>query len=275
MHGAVEVSDRWRAIAREAGTAAEHIGIGVGALGRASHSQDAYYSQAFFALSIGFERSCKIGLTIDHALDNDGEFLDAKSLKKYGHDLRQLLEALAVVSRRRFPEEKYRTLPDSPIHASIIDLLTEFADNVTRYYNLEFLAGSPGAIDRQDPTATWFEQVTLPVLAAHDKERFRRRREESVASFGAVEPYVLARLHSESGEQIQGPTGNALHGRTIAFARRWERMYVLQIARFIAAVMRGLGRPSELAEVPYLSDFYRDFLTADHYFRSRANWSIY
>jgi hypothetical protein len=223
MQGAVEVSDRWRALAREAGTAAQHISIGASALGRANHAQNAYYSQAFFALSVGFERSCKIGLTIDHALDNDGEFLDGKRLKRYGHDLRGLLEALAAVSRRRFPDEDYGHLPDSPIHAAIIDLLTQFADNVTRYYNLELLAGAPGTTVSKDPIATWFEEVTLPVLAAHDKDRFRRRRERSVSGFAPIETYVLARHHSETGEQILTLTDNALLVRTISFARRWER----------------------------------------------------
>ncbi len=58
----------WRALAREAGTAAEHLAIGISSLGRANYAQDAYYGQAFFALSIGLERASKLAFVVDHAL---------------------------------------------------------------------------------------------------------------------------------------------------------------------------------------------------------------
>jgi hypothetical protein len=49
----------WQAIAHEASLAAEHIGIGATAIGKANYA-DAYYAQAFFALTTGFERASKL-----------------------------------------------------------------------------------------------------------------------------------------------------------------------------------------------------------------------
>jgi len=265
----------WRAIAREAGLAAEHIGVGATALSRASHWQDALYSQAFFALSIGFERACKLGLSIDHALSHDGQFLDRQTLKASGHDLKELLEKLDRVGERRCSQQAYGRLPCSEIHQAIIDTLTEFASNVTRYYNLEFLAGEPGATERQDPIATWFEQVTARVLDAHDQERYRVRRESGASAFAGLESIMLIRQTSETGEELNTLTGNVLHSKTIEFARRWERMYLLQIARFIARVLGHLGQPTDQLEMPYLTDFFRTFLTEDKFLRSKVNWSIY
>ena len=83
-------SEIWLALAREAASAAEHIGIGATALGKANHAENAYYSQAFFALSVGFERSTKLALSVASALDGDG-FADGRTLKGYGHDLSKLL----------------------------------------------------------------------------------------------------------------------------------------------------------------------------------------
>ena len=60
MTDAPNTDPTWLALAREAGLAAEHIGIGATALGRANYAQEAYYAQAFFALSVGFERAAKL-----------------------------------------------------------------------------------------------------------------------------------------------------------------------------------------------------------------------
>jgi hypothetical protein len=46
----------WHTLGREAELAAEQLAIGVTALGHANHTQKGLYHQAFFALSIGFER---------------------------------------------------------------------------------------------------------------------------------------------------------------------------------------------------------------------------
>ena len=48
------------ALNREAGIAAELIASGVTLLGRASYARAGLYGQAFFNLSIGFERTAKL-----------------------------------------------------------------------------------------------------------------------------------------------------------------------------------------------------------------------
>ena len=47
-------SPEWHALGREAELAGEQLALGVTALGRANHAQQGLYTQAFFALSIGF-----------------------------------------------------------------------------------------------------------------------------------------------------------------------------------------------------------------------------
>jgi len=65
------MNETWQALAREAGLAAEHLAIGISALGKANYAQHAYYGQAFFALTIGLERAAKLALVVDHALEHN------------------------------------------------------------------------------------------------------------------------------------------------------------------------------------------------------------
>src|SRR3954470_23572802 len=114
----------WQALAREASSIAEHLGIGATALGKASFERPANYAQAFFALSVGFERGCKLGLSLDEATKT-GRFLSTRELRGYGHRLDQLLRSLSEAAAAR--GIAHELLPRSEIHAAIIAVLSEFA----------------------------------------------------------------------------------------------------------------------------------------------------
>ncbi len=90
----------WHALGREAELAAEQLATGVTALGRANHSQKGLYHQALFALSIGFERLAKLIIVVDHAVENDGEWMTNQALKKISHDISALLDACELISKK-------------------------------------------------------------------------------------------------------------------------------------------------------------------------------
>ena len=268
---------KWRALAREAASAAEHMAFGATVLGRANYAQYAYYTQAFFSLSIGFERSAKLALVVDYSLDHAGAYPPAKTLKKeYGHDLQKLLSLAEEIAKRR---QIKQTRPSSTVHDAIMDTLSDFATNVTRYYNLELVIGSPQAAIQDDPIATWFERVTKPVLAHHYKDRYREKHERSARFIDdLISDFTLVRHQGEAGEEITTVYDASTRTAASEFAKRWERMYVLQIARFMAAVLSELGyvaQIQQLPDVPYLSEFFSIFGGDDAYFRSRKRWSIY
>lgn len=127
----------WRGLAAEAATAAQQLGVGVTALAKANYAQQAYYVQAFFALSIGFERACKLAIALDHAIEHLGSFPGPGQFRKYGHDIRLLLQHVHEIAQRRGVPPPYNTLPSTPIHGAVITVLSDFANNVTRYYDLE------------------------------------------------------------------------------------------------------------------------------------------
>jgi hypothetical protein len=268
-------SSTWQALAREAASASEHIGIGTTALGRANHAENAYYSQAFFALSVGFERSTKLALSIARHFAGEG-FAGRKTLRGYGHDLTKLLEEADQLAELRGLEGNGR-LPRSAIQTAMIEVLTDFANNLTRYYNLESAAGEAAAA-AEDPISAWFNRVTLPVLATHDTPRSQERRQKQAELVGALDAVALVRHHAEDGTPITSLQAGSLHVGATEFARPWERMYLLQIARFLGNLMDSLGTEAQVKtdpDIPYLVEFYAHFLNADSFLRSRKTWSLY
>jgi hypothetical protein len=110
------MNEQWEALAREAGIAAEHMAIGVTALGDANYAFPAYYGQAFFALTTGFERSCKLALVVDYAVQNNGTFPPESEFRRYRHNLRQLLDEADRISERLNSAGGIDRLPRSAIH---------------------------------------------------------------------------------------------------------------------------------------------------------------
>lgn len=272
------VDANWIALAREAALAAEHIAIGATALGKARFDRDAYYAQAFFALSTGLERAGKIGLLLDLTLEREGEFPKTSELEKYRHDLRRLVDELDTVSARRGGSGNER-LPRTLIHDGIIEVLTDFAKNVGRYYNLNLVTGSAGAVRGGDPIAAWRRRVTVPVLAKHYPAKRRLKDLRTAHDLGAlVEGFATVAFHGERGDPVSSFEHAQLLGAEARVARPWERVYVLQLARFITEVLGRLSdgaRELGLEQIPDLSEFFAIYLNDDDFFRSRRTWSIY
>lgn len=265
----------WRAIANEASTAAEHFGIGVTALGRANYAQQGYYAQAFFALSVAIERSGKLVLLLDHALDHKGEYPNQKAIRSYGPDLAALLRRAESIGAKHNTSEDRESLPGGSIHDGIVETLTEFARNVTRYYNLDVLAGGAAA---EGPIEAWRRKVTEPVLAEHYRPQHRAKREENAREVAQLlQGGAYVRFHDETGSVVDSVyEASRLTGES-EFARPWERMYVLRIARFLGSTLATVGDAAgrEGLSVPHMAEFFAIFGNRDDYFRSRKTWSIY
>lgn len=272
------MNETWRALAHEAGLAAEHLAIGATALGKANYAQPAYFSQAFFALSIGVERTCKLALVVDHHLAHGG-FPTSAQLRGYGHNLESLMTAVATMSARRGFKGEAVSVPDDPIHQAIVAVLTRFANNVTRYYNLEVISGSQHPTAPGDVVSEWHQRVTLPVLERHYPPRTRQRDQQMAEVMDdLIGDFSLVRHHRADGQSINSVKQAALEGTAGERARPWERMYVLQLARFLAAIMRELTHEAydqRAEDVPHLSEFYAIFGNDDAYFRSRKTWTIH
>lgn len=270
------MNEIFQAIAREAGLAAEHLAIGASALEKSNYAHQSHYYQAFFALSVGFERCTKLALLIDYTLEHNGSFPSNEIIKNYRHNIRNLLEQTDLIAERRVFKER---LPKSSIHNGIIEVLTDFASNITRYYNIELITGSANITQRKDPVQAWFEKVITPIINIHRSPRQHKKHENNALLINALlEPFAIVRHHAENGNELDTPYKASLQTATINFAIPYTRMYVLQIARFLGNTLSELGYESmsrQINTIPYLSEFFAIFNNTDAYFKKRKTWSIY
>lgn len=272
------MNETWRALVREAGLAAEHLAIGVSALGKANYAEHAYYGQAFFALSIGLERSAKLALVVDHALEHGGQFPSHNLLRGYGHNLKELLEKADQIASRRGLTSTDR-LPTSAIHKAIVGVLSDFASNITRYYNLDLVTGDPRAAVHDDPVKAWHELVIKPVLNLHYSPRQKLKHQQNAELIARLlGDHAMARHHSETGEVLDNLYDASLQTGVIDSAKPYVRMYVMQLARFLARLLSELtyaAYEKRMESIPHFSDFFAIFNNDDEYFRRRKTWSTY
>lgn len=268
----------WQALSREAALAAEHMAIGASSIDKATYGREGVYSQMFFALSVGFERAAKLPLVVDHALVKGGQYPDNGTVRHYGHNLRELLEAADKVAERRQLDASQR-MPRSPIHDGIVQVLSDFATNITRYYNLDVITGESRVGSKTDPIRAWFELVTTPVLNAHYTTKQRKQdMQRAKLAEALLGPISMVRFTSESGHSLNNIGSAALHGTSVERAKSYTRLYVMQIARFLANLLGELGYAGynvHAAFVPHLSEFFAIFNNSDTYLRNRKTWSIY
>jgi len=273
------MTKQWHAMAREAGLAAEHMASGVTALGKANYAQEAYYAQAFFALTIGFERSAKLALLVDHALQNNGEFPANKDLRDYGHDLGALLCRMDQIAERLGLSKTQCRLPNTEIHQAIIRVLSDFARNITRYYNLELLTGSPSAARQMDPLKQWFELVVKPICALHYKPEQRRKHEQNALLIDKLFSGHARVCHqTEIGEPLESMYEASNRTGMTEHMAPYVRLYVMQIVRFVGCVLSELGHASykaQIEDIPHLAEFFAIFNNEDRYLKRRKAWSIY
>lgn len=100
-HMTITVPKDWMPLIREGGIASESFYAGLTALRRANYAQTSLYSHAFFGITIGLERMCKLAILLDSRAAPGGKYpSDAEFRNKYGHDLVKLFAAVDAFGNR-------------------------------------------------------------------------------------------------------------------------------------------------------------------------------
>jgi hypothetical protein len=269
------LDETWNALAREAGLAAEHLGFGATVLSSANYAETARYYQGFFSLSVGLERGAKLALAVDYSLLH-GRFPEEGELRDFGHDLQALLESVDEIAARR--ESKHR-IPSSEINASILSIMSQFANNITRYYNLDIVTGSGRISGITDPIADWHTRVLLPASKLYVTKRRREVIERNARVVeGLIGPFAFVQHTSETGEPLNSAYESSRATGMTEAAQPHVRVCVLQFARFMGSVFSSISHDAYRqgrGDLPDFSDFFRIYNNSDAYFRGRKTWSIY
>ena len=234
-------------VASEAGIASDQLAHGVALLDRGSFQEPETFTQAFFPLTIGLERSAKLAYAFDYRLAV-GRFPNDAEFRKAGHRLNDLLTHLETeIVARRWPgiEEMHR--PGLPIHTAVVDCLTSFAKSDGRYYNLASLGGR---VDLVDPVKLWIESVVLPT--------YRDREPNGIDDHTFFNP-------ANDAERTLAEYN--IHTVTTPLVR----LYVLQLIRWIAKAILRL-HDLQRSDLPFMNDFFSRFERTDEYFMKHKTY---
>ena len=279
-------SGTFLSLSREGQFAAQSLALAVTALGNSNYAQNANYAQMLFGLSIGLERSAKLVLCLDHVARH-GRWPDRGLVRQYGHDIQRLLSEVDGIGSTMTGTHWDSRLSRSPITTNIVQVLSDFATNITRYYNIDTLTGHKS--DKSyDPVAAWHQRVSTLVLRKHLTERRRAKIEkESRGVSDVLSEYVsVVHFHEDRTPITDVLTASTQTGLG-EVEKPYTRMYVLQVCRFVATVIVGVserarsrlaqmsGNVINAADLPDMWEIFRVFFHDDKTFRSRKRWDIY
>lgn len=268
---------QWRAMQREAQLAAEQAAHGVTILGRANHAQTGFYTQAFFALSIGLERMGKLIFLADHAIRNEGAFPTDQDLRKFCHDLISLIAKCEDIGTGVSQDRDYKARPNDPIHRGIENVLSLFATKL-RYYNLNHLAGADRG--QEDPVALWWKKVAIPICDRHYSDRQREKDEADAVAMESMIGDISTLMHTaENGDPIRDVHSFISRGGVTRIVQKYGRLYTMQIIRWLASIIFELSHlgayEQRIQTLLGLHEPFTIFMNDDNYFRRRRTWSIY
>jgi hypothetical protein len=267
-------SERFIAINREAGIAAESLTVGVTQLRKASTFQTSFLSQALFNLSVGIERSCKLGIIVDHLIDKN-RLITNSELKRFGHDIDKLLNETNSICKRRITNTEYSTFPIGDIQRALIDEITRFAKE-TRYFNLDFLSGAKLEMGA-DPINSWFKNVGEVILEKHySKRRLQNDIKKAKSIFESLQGQGIVHFHAPNGREIDSHSEAYYLATKGEFVLKYSQFYVLQICRvfyYLFSELSLAARKSGNTDIPYINEHFVLFGNNDNYFKRRRTWT--
>jgi hypothetical protein len=269
----------WHFLGREAALVRDLIGSGVTALGRANYADKVgdYYN-AFFGLSIGLERLAKLILVVDHAVSNSGQMPDERVVRRYGHKLFDLMNAIEAVLTKYSLNLEY-SRPNSPICTGILGCLDAFADaGRGRYANFVAL-GNP-SLGTNEPIRNWWNEVGEAILLAHYYDKpIQVRVEKKARMVEAMMGSVSTVFHTAEtgGAMLDIFTASVRTGQT-GVVQRYGRYYALCVVRWLAEILSRLSREAfhthHIEAFFGLWEYFYGYRVENSMLRTRKIWPL-
>ncbi len=193
------ISATWFLLEQEGLLAQACLCNGLTALRRANlgDKKGLYYS-AFFELSIGFERTLKLVLILDHMAQNQLTPPDSKTVEDYGHKLRALFKGVKAICATRVVSALDVFQPDS-LPIAILEFLDDFAHPGGRYSNINKLTGHKHQA-MADPLVKW-GKIASRIMKVHATPGQHKRAELNGQLASAAFGDSAASLISDMNQQ--------------------------------------------------------------------------
>jgi hypothetical protein len=265
-----------RALLREAALIQQLLGSGVTALGRANYVKTGEYYTAFFGLSIGLERLAKLILVADCVISNSGMLPKQKDVRKYRHNLIQLIDTADQLAQKHRLSLDYPR-PATVISAKIIECLDAFADASRGPYANFTTLGDPN-LGHQEPIQQWWGKVAELILRdryygkdAQDRAETQAKLVEEMISPAAV-MYV-----NETGGAMRDVPSASIRSAQDSVVQQYGRYYALTIVRWLAEVFSKLASEACYAHNEAFSgvwEYFRTFTLDDRILKRHKIWPI-
>jgi len=262
----------WHALAREAAMAGRLIGSGLESLRRADNSAPAVYYEAFFGLTIGLERTCKLAIVAGDYMAHGVFPTDAELKKKYGHDLIRLVaEIRARIADGRLTS--HWSVPEGPEADDLVSFLTDFA-KFNRYYNLSLLSGGIGANDTE-PIRTWVDLV----LRYHPQPPLKPSELKNIEAMADIDRKIghnfMFMQTDERENRISDFAAGATHHLTTEHVRKEGTMMGVRLARALALSLHSLSYAgnSQGDVLPVFIEFFGILYNEDNYLKTRKRFN--
>lgn len=236
-----------------------------------------FYS-AFFELSIGFERTMKLILILDHMARNNMIPPDSKTIKGYGHKIISLFDSTKSVCTTNGMNSLHNFQPDS-LSIKILTFLDHFAHTDGRYANINKLTGHRHHA-MADPLVQWSEIANLIFQEHATNSQLQRAKLNGQAASAAFGNEVTC-LTSDLDQQPLDVAGLYTRDFELDIAAIHA---IFALVTLISALRDVLGSvcgnawkanppgPSGLASVPDMKEFFK-FAWADRkYVMRKRRW---
>lgn len=186
------------ALIQETETSVFLIHEGLLALNRLSGAND-FYHGPLGLLAQGFERLMKVVICLDR-LESQGTLPTLKEMRKYGHNLIALADAIVNLSEgTRYADSRPAARADIDFISSdeqlreLLAVLTDFGE-WGRYYNLDTLLNRTAHVAARDDPAAAFQSIESRKLQHHPEWIPKMKGREFEDAYSLVKGEVIATL---------------------------------------------------------------------------------
>lgn len=233
-----------QALFNEAGICAHLIGTGLTNIRKAHFMQKAHFGSAFFELTIGIERLCKIILIKRYQKNNSDAFPTNEYIRKFSHEICSLIHEVVKNNKTEFIEK-------DNIADAIIRFLSEFA-KTTRYYNLDSITGT--LPKEKDPLVMW-NKIAEEIIKRHYKDKKFSLTENKMIEL--VQENASFLYHDLNGNLIDNARDFFYVGRTAETVQKYSVYYLYGILKDLLNVVH--KEEDEYYSMPLVSEFFPFF----------------
>lgn len=249
-------TEKEQLLANEAHLTKAMLVSGLNSLRRANITLKGEYYQAFFSLSIGFERMLKIIYIRKYQAEHDGGFPSGGELKKLSHNLVELWSYIGMHKLEG-------------IYKDILEFLDSFA-GYARYYNLDIIMDKNGKNKEHGDVLENWARIQKNILKASGKECCLSTNQLNLAKI--MDGVCVTLMNNLEGQELTSFSELMEEEINIDIIQGYSVQYIFEIIKTMYYKIDKIEKVDY--RMPVLTEFF-DFFTdywKPYQIRNKKNW---